>query len=1106
MKPDEDKQALLCEALQKLKGVEREAFLDGACVGNPQRRALLEALLQAEDSPVLSLESRGPSEDLTVLVPPPEGPGSMIGRYKLLEKIGEGGFGAVYVAEQRSPVRRRVALKLIKPGMDTRQVVGRFEAERQALALMDHPNIARVLDAGATGTGRPFFVMELVKGVPITQFCEQENLDIGQRLDLFVKVCHAVQHAHQKGIIHRDIKPSNILVTLHDGVPSPMVIDFGIAKATQQELTDMTVYTQLQQFIGTPAYMSPEQAEMSGLDVDTRSDVYSLGVLLYELLAGSTPFDTKELLASGLDEMRRIIREREPVRPSTRLRQKIAPAISRSATARHSPLARDLDWIVMKCLEKDRRRRYQTANGVAEDIERHLKHEPVVARRPTVRYRLQKSIRRNRLVFTSAGVVVLALMLGAGASLWQAIRATKAELSARENLYNADMILAGQATELNNVGRALDLLNRHRPAHRSQRDLRGWEWRYLWELCRSDEVARFGEHDGIVQSAAVSPDGQWAASGGFDGLIKVWEMPQAASSSRLLTNLHLGGSPVSSVSFSPDGRWLAGLTWTNGFALFSVPWWERAMTVKNTEAIGWGGSVAFSSDSRFVAMGGEVWDLEARVRLCALPFQSALGQPKVAWVPNTQTLAGLGVSDGVEEVWLFDVRSTNPARVAAIPVKARGDWGGELRSLAFSPDGRHLAAGCGDGAIHIHFGDDWRKLAILTNHPTWVSSVAFSGDGKWLVSGSGDHSARVWRTSDWQETAQLRGHEEEVWTVAFAPDSQQLVSGSKDNSVRLWPLASRSKPHKQVSLSGKGDQIAGLSGMRPFSFGPSNVLTIWDGHTLQIRQRLSEYPISNVVNCRPSPDGGLLLVTTAEGGLWLMDLAPVAASPPVCLQTEGLQVKETAFSDHAKWLAVSDGEWLRVWDMRGQSPRPMAALAKGNFSTLRFSRDERLVGAVTGPILTERIVRVWEVDTGKELARFQPHRDEIYDFDFSPDNTMLATAGGDNTSKLFDLRAGEVVMTLRGQLLALFSVSFSPDGRRLATGTGGDEILIWDLKTGRDVLAVKGRGSDVTMVRFLTDGNSLLWGDGKSLHLWRAPSWGEIESVEQKQRASGHGH
>jgi len=298
-------EAIFALALRK-PAAERAAYLERECGEDAGLRERIEELLAAHESRgPLPEPPAGPPADATVLLPPEEGPGTVLGRYKILEKIGEGGFGVVYVAEQREPVKRRVALKVIKLGMDTKQVVARFEAERQALALMDHPNIAKVLDAGATETGRPFFVMELVKGIPITRYCDQEKLGTAERLNLFMAVCHAIQHAHQKGIIHRDIKPSNILVTLHYGVPVPKVIDFGIAKATQAELTEKTVYTQFQQFIGTPAYMSPEQAEMSGLDIDTRSDIYSLGVLLYELLTGSTPFDTKELMESGLDSMRK---------------------------------------------------------------------------------------------------------------------------------------------------------------------------------------------------------------------------------------------------------------------------------------------------------------------------------------------------------------------------------------------------------------------------------------------------------------------------------------------------------------------------------------------------------------------------------------------------------------------------------------------------------------------------------------------------------------------------------------------------------------------------------------------------------------------------------
>jgi serine/threonine protein kinase/Tfp pilus assembly protein PilF len=433
-----DREAVLFAEGRHLSAEQRAAFLDKECGGETDLRQRMEDLLQADDKAGAFLKELAPEsrETMWIQLVPTEKPGDHIGRYKLLQKIGEGGCGVVYMAGQEEPVRRQVALKVIKLGMDTKNVIARFEAERQALALMDHPNIAKVLDAGATENGRPYFVMELVRGVKITEYCDKNNLPTRERLNLFVQVCQAIQHAHQKGIIHRDIKPSNILVTLRDGVPVPKVIDFGIAKATtDQRLTDKTLFTAFEQFIGTPAYMSPEQAEMSELGIDTRSDIYSLGVLLYELLTGQTPFDSKQLLRSGLDEIRRIIREQEPARPSTRLSTMTATDLTTVAKHRQmepgklSVLVRgELDWIVMKALEKDRVRRYDTANGLARDVERYLADEPVTARPASNLYRLQKSIRRNKGFFAAATVIAVVLLVGVVASTLEAIRAKRAEL------------------------------------------------------------------------------------------------------------------------------------------------------------------------------------------------------------------------------------------------------------------------------------------------------------------------------------------------------------------------------------------------------------------------------------------------------------------------------------------------------------------------------------------------------------------------------------------------------------------------------------------------------------------------------------------------------
>ncbi|HJQ79938.1 MAG TPA: serine/threonine-protein kinase, partial [Lacipirellulaceae bacterium] len=445
---------------------ERPDFLAAACGDNAALRYEIESLLKAHETSTSFMET--PALELSAdagfgsnYPQLDEQAGTVIGPYKLLQKIGEGGMGVVFMAEQQRPVRRQVALKVIKPGMDTRQVIARFEAERQALALMDHPNIAKVFDAGTTENGRPYFVLELVKGVPIIDYCDQEQLPLRERLQLLINVCQAVQHAHQKGIIHRDLKPSNVLVAEYDGRPVPKIIDFGVAKAIGQRLTEQTLFTQFGQIIGTFEYMSPEQARFNQLDVDTRSDTYSLGVLLYELLAGSTPFEKQRRATASFDEIVRIICEEEPPPPSTRLGSSGAlPAIAArrsSDPVRLDRLVRgELDWIVMKALDKDRSRRYQTAGALARELQHYLDDEPVEACPPSAMYRLQKLARRNKAALLTVVLVAAALIVGTVASVSQAIRATQAESLATARLNQATEARAHAEANADKARQAVD--------------------------------------------------------------------------------------------------------------------------------------------------------------------------------------------------------------------------------------------------------------------------------------------------------------------------------------------------------------------------------------------------------------------------------------------------------------------------------------------------------------------------------------------------------------------------------------------------------------------------------------------------------------------------
>jgi eukaryotic-like serine/threonine-protein kinase len=1128
----------------------RAAFLTSACGSNAALRLRVDALLAAHEQGQGFLPSHSTHEDgsvHTVVVPrlSSEQAGALIGRYKLLEQIGEGGFGTVWAAEQREPVRRRVALKIIKLGMDSKQVVARFEAERQALALMDHPNIARVLDAGATEAGRPYFVMELIKGIPITKYCDQEKLRTEERLELFIKVCQAIQHAHQKGIIHRDIKPSNILVTLHDGVPVPKVIDFGIAKATQAELTELTIYTQHQQFIGTPAYMSPEQAEMSGLDIDTRSDIYSLGVLLYELITGSTPFDTTELLQSGLDEMRRIIREREPLRPSTRLIQ-LEQASQSTIQNRKSKIKNDLDWIVMKCLEKDRTRRYATANGLAMDIQRHLNNEPVVARPPSAVYRFQKTFRRNKLVFAAGTVVAIALVIGLGAASVMFVRERAARSDERQQriaaqaaqqaaeaerqraeterqraneemataqriLYAADMNLVRQALDLGNLGRARRLLDRHRPAP-GQTDLRHWEWRHLWLLAQGDEQAALGPFDHNVFTVDFSPDRAKLLVADGRGQVTIWDLANRSMEAEWRLP-----SRWAKAVFSPSGDRFVMASGDGPVRQIEYPSLRELPDLDvapDAEAL-FTRHLTFSPDGSKLAVyvdclrDGEphlevqVWELAGPsifARFPAAPITGHFGTS--AFSPDGRRLV-FGGRDGV--LHCQDLTTTN--RVFSVTAHDGG-----ISALAWSPDGRWIASGAGysDTTIRLLDARDGSETGQLEGHAGWISSLVFAPGGDLLVSGSADQTTRLWDVETRQVERVFRGHTDEVYTVAISRDGQTLASGSKSGMVHLYETQTKPRPPTYLSRRVDGPKSFHFSGdgTRVLALDLDRTLVIFDSQTLEIQERLPELG-TNVVAAFFAPGDRSVLGSSAEPELraWRYDLV----ERRVVREWTGERVLGVNVADRRFTTRFTTGVRHRESDAFIYTTR-CRDIESGMVLWQRESPV--LQGVSSGAIAPDGKVVAYGRQSGQltlfhanqdhlvPVQELAGHRRVVGGLDISQDGRWLASGSEGGTAFVWDLASGGVVANLHGHLEGVHSVRFSDDDQRVATGSGGTELIkLWDPVTGQEVLTLSAHGSLVGSIQFSNDGRLLgavSWNEARPvLHLWFAPTLDEIAQLEQ---------
>jgi eukaryotic-like serine/threonine-protein kinase len=1145
------REAALFQAATQLTGADRAAFLDRACGGDAALRARIEALLaaHAQSEGVLAEPTAAAKRTMKIEFTdiPDDTVGQKIGRYKILEKVGEGGCGVVYVAEQTEPVRRRVALKVIKLGMDTKQVVARFEAERQALAMMDHPNIAKVLDAGTTETGRPYFIMELVRGIKITDYCDQNKLPTRERLDLFVKICQAIQHAHQKGIIHRDIKPSNILVTLHDGVPVPKVIDFGIAKATtDQRLTDKTIYTQLQQFVGTPAYMSPEQAEMSGLDIDTRSDIYSLGVLLYELLTGKTPFDANELMSQGIDAMRKTIREKDPLRPSTKLATLKGEELTTTAKRRSvetSKLAKlltgDLDWIVMKCLEKDRTRRYETANGLAMDLKRHLANETVVARPPSKLYEFQRTVRRHKVGFAATAVIIIVLAAGVLVSTWQAVRATHAkrdalaararavaaqasekvqrqqavaneqkavaaekaeaaeELTARQRAYASDMNVAMQALNDNNLGQALDLLNRQRPKP-GQKDLRGWEWRYLWGQTRSDASSTLCQESSEINSLALSPDGHWLAAGvEHKGGLSLWDLRTQQKVKSLATNEIAVCAAFSSTepllaftgSIVSNGRWPTTLHLWNTATRQIV-----AEFPLDNECVG----LAFAKDGRTLVtatyMGHiTVWHMPEGTRMASYASK-IVNNFYNATFAVTPDLSLAAYAFGATQFRVIDLHDGKELWRTASP-------GGDITGLALSPDGKILASSS-HNETNIRLWDvaTGKQIGELKGHSSWVSPIVFWPDGKKLASGGGDQTIRIWDIAAPRNPKcldVLRGHRLEVWRLALLPDGKTLVSGCKDGTVCFWDT-SVTHPHQScitLPLEDGYDWSFAPDGRSLLILDNQGRLSQWSGPDFQQKTPLLEVGTNIDSDCF-SPDGHFLAVgwTNRIFQVW-------NPSQRVLLyqMTNATGSAENLLDDGKKLITFSKRdnllqEWSLTTDAEIQSWQAPVGLEL-HFHPFALTPDEQsfmALGEQRDFILRNLV----------DQSQTYPNLDilEAGSGIYSPDGRLFAVSSSLGFARVWNAVSWKPVATLGGFLNGTKSVNFSPNGKRLAVASNGREaVRLYDTDSWQDVFTLKGQGFGLD-TSFSPDGNTLVWQSETALYLWRAPSWAEIHAAEAKDK------
>ena len=1142
---------------------QQEAFLDGACAEDDELRQRVEQLLheREESGPTATAGlSGGDGEGQATPRRPAavaETPGTMIGPYQLLQLIGEGGFGEVWIAEQKKPVRRRVAVKIVKAGMDTKEVLGRFEAERQALALMDHPNVAKVFDAGATDRGRPYFVMEHVAGLAITDYCDTGKMRIRDRLKLFMPVYQAVQHAHQKGIIHRDLKPSNILVTLVDGNPVPKVIDFGIAKATTGTLTDRTIYTEIGRLIGTPEYMSPEQAQTTGLDVDTRADIYSLGVILYELLTGTLPFDPKILRSAGHDGMAKIIREMEPPKPSTRLSTLSTEEVNRKEGQTPQEIARrhgtvfaelrktvrgDLDWIVMKCLEKERSRRYETANSLSMDIGRFLADEPIVARPPSTAYRFRKFARRNRGLLAAGSATAASLVIGLALATWGMFHAvherniaTDARLVAEDQKRAADLAqdaamlsqrlaeeayatadrerqraedalteaevrgytatLAAAVADLErNDARSLRRRLAEAPEH-----LRGWEWEYLWnEADRSVGTPIRLPVQPTGYRLHLSGDGSLVASrkaGAPGGPIQIHD----TASGELVTTIEWGGNNPRWI-FSPGNLYLAyPHRSTPGVQIFDVS--NGSWLVPLPEVDKYHEFLGFDPSGEMAAMlhagGVKVFRIDSWTEIAEFPgewpfepFQSrrsggAFSPDGRLLVVGTRPPSPLRVFDMESGAIVVEIHEPTMARV-----------------VRFSDDGSRLATLAEHGMIRIYDTETWKPVREIESPSGGdIRFVEISGDLMILAAGRDGVVSMHW-VNETRHSFALRGHGAPATSIAVDGEREQIVTAHVDGVVKRWDLRHPGKMYdfrRSFAFSRDGSVLH--VGGRAKRLTPQQVATV-EVLTSRSIGRLHFFPhtmahVSSAADVAVSPDDRFLAVVTKSsweyGRLKVFDL------------WSGLGTGSSEFwADDMHAVAWSpDGRRIATGDDQGRLAlynAPSCALVRA-VSAHRAAITDALFAHDTGHLLTasrDGTVRIWNAEDLEPLSVLGTEGDPaVLAITLAPDGLLVA-GRQDGSVVVWDRRSNESLIKFDahgGAVHALAFLSSSEYASRLATGSADRSIKIWDPATWRELVAFR-TPTPVTRLAFSPDGTRLAMARGVVQILDARP---ELERTRQRR-------